>query len=332
MKDIKTFNLFLLTQIRVGNFTSHINKQNLGFYQMYNKNDYKNQIAELSRFSINDSNINQFIEILTSKNNELSEKMDKINDDLIKLNIATKTTLFQPNYSTIEQKINNRINLLEEDIENINISIKNINQMCHKSNEAWPKMNNQLHILSAKYINFNSKINNFMHDFKMKKNTISNDSNIIDEDAMNFIAHNHSSNFNNQNHQSKQNGIIKQTNEPVNISSENIFISDEKQNQSIHGVSNKLNYTQCIKVTMKNTNIFDLHSISHEVYRYFNSTLGMNIVKTVNINKFSMSNNTIDSISVYVSFNDPLSYDFLQKFKFPSNWFFMSTRKYLRNR
>lgn len=335
IKDIKTFNLFLLTQIRVGNFTNHNYKHNLGFYRMHDDNDLKNQITDLSRISIDDSHINQFMEALTSKNNDLSNEIMKIKEELNKVNIANNITHSQSNGSDNEQDIDNRITALENSIDDINISIKNIDEKCIKSNEAWPIMNNQIHVLSAKFINFNSKMNEFIYDNKNKGVAISNGINIIDKDVVHFTTHEQPlidsyEQINPSKHSKKKIAVTQ-------MNSKNYFVSSDMINHRIHGISNKLDFTRCIKVAMKNTHILDLNTLPDEIHRYFDLTLGMNITEYVNINKFSMSmsdneNNVIDSAAVYVTFKDPLSYDFLCNFKFPSNWFFITTKKVMQNR
>lgn len=338
IKDIKTFNLFLLTQIRVGSFSNRNHKQNLGFYRMHDNNDFEQQIAEMSRVSIDDSNIFQIIEVLTSKNNELSNEIKKINDELNKVNIANNNVHSQSKLINNESDFGNRITALENGIDDINISIKNVYDMCSKSNDAWPIMNNQLHVLSAKFINFNSKMNEFLFNFKNNDASISKEINIVDEDVIHFTTYNQSSIKSygqiNQSKRSKNKIAVKESNI---VHMKNNFISSDKINQRIHGISNKFDYTRCIKIAMQNTNIFDLSMLPNEIHRYFNSTFGGNLTESVNINKFSMSipnnvNNIIDSVSFYVSFKEPLSYDFLCSFKFPSNWFFISTKKIKQNR
>lgn len=323
IKDIKTFNLFLLTQIRVGSFTSFNKKQDLGFYKMYDKNEFKNQIADLSGISTDNVSVGQIINNIISKDNDLSEKIDKMTVDFNKVNRASNIKQFQTMNSNNCCDCEYRIDALEKEIEDINISIKNINQMCVKSNNAWPLMNNQLHVLSAKFIKFNTKINVFLYDFQKKKSTISSEINVTDEDAMHYAIHDQQSEV--SNNQSKHCIDTNTVIESLVISTENEFASKEKKNQRIHGIINQLDYTRCIKVAMHNTNIVNLKSLPNEVYRYFNSTLGSNVAQCVNINKFTMLDDSIYAVSVYVTFKDPLSYDFIQNFKFPSNWFFIST-------
>lgn len=52
--------------------------------------------------------------------------------------------------------------------------------------------------------------------------------------------------------------------------------------------------------------------------------MGKNIVKNVNIIKYTISNQLVSEVSLYVNFTVPLSFGYINAFNFPSNWFFFN--------
>lgn len=84
---------------------------------------------------------------------------------------------------------------------------------------------------------------------------------------------------------------------------------------------NKFTFSKFIKVSIQNTMIHSSSNFLTQFKAYVDKILGSKLVNKVTIEKYKMNFNIINCIGVIISFNVPVSYGYLDDFKFPSNWF-----------
>lgn len=301
IKELKSLNLFLITQVRVGNFNNINVKSDFGFYRMADKNCFNDQIdsfAKASKFCI--FNETDFKLSVRANNESTSPNIVVHLENLVKQQNAQISQL-----KTDVDAISKLVSNIEGDLISMSTYIKKVELMNLESNIAWKKMNQQLHVLSAKFISFNAKINDFFQTNKSSNKSNANNNTIIDDDAKEF--------FNEKKENNSKNNHSNQVNS---------FTSSNAITHRIIGEVDRYGYTSRIKVNVVDSSIVNLNSFRYEFETMINNIIGKNIVKNTNIIKYTMKNQQVSNVSLYLDFNVPLSYDYINAFRFPSNWFF----------
>lgn len=196
---------------------------------------------------------------------------------------------------------------LRNAIECVQYEINKVNNAIIKSEEKCIKMNEQIHVLSAKFINFNAKLNEHLFIFNRQSAEPVNKDQIIDNDASKFLVASNS---------------IKKPKEKK----ENKFIAQTESNNRFAQPFNKHECSKLVKVSIHNCEIHNLSSFSEEFDQYMRKTLGMKLIRSITIAKYVIVSNIVQSIVVNVAFNVPISCDYLANFIMPTNWFLHSTR------
>lgn len=237
------------------------------------------------------SDINSKIEELQSNNVDLQECLIQLawQINFIEENVTTSKS------GTSSEDLINAIECIQTDSNKVNLSM-------FKDEEKIIKMNTQIHILSAKFINFNAKINE--HFLSLNKKKLMDNNAIIDSDAKHYFTNEKTKNNN------KNKEIIK-----VNIFSNKTMLSHPfSQN------FDKLAYSKQIKVIMHNTMIYNITNFSTDFKNTISKILASKLINEVTIAKYRMEDNMINQIEVVVSFTAPINHEYINVFKFPSNW------------
>lgn len=82
-------------------------------------------------------------------------------------------------------------------------------------------------------------------------------------------------------------------------------------------------YTRQIKAVLHDTHIVSLNTIVTEIGKRFETSIGNNIVDNVIVTKYTLSGNVINKIEVIIRFKVPLSHQYIDNFRFPTNWTFI---------
>lgn len=203
-----------------------------------------------------------------------------------------------------------------------------------QDDEKFKGINQQLHILSAKFVRFSSQINNLILDFNREKNGKIKPSNYVDTDASNFIAHKSPTCDG-----TKTTGRKESTNHSVakpydrkrsertqssTHGSTNIYANGKLSAGQLKSVHNKHAYSKSLKVHLRNANIVNIDTFTDDLKENIEETIGHNVIDKININKYSMANGIIWQIIVIISFRVPLSYQYMNEFSFPTNWHFFA--------
>lgn len=245
---------------------------------------YKMQINEIT----------SRIEAIETNNTIISEALSKIINITESIEKRKET---QNNCNDIHEKFENAIQCHQVEIDKLIL-------YSHTDIEKLRLMNHQIHVLSSKYIEFNKKINNYLIDFnrnKIEQNIGKISNNIIDKDTLPYMNR-------------------VETQKQVKVT--NILSSIKLENNRFGQKQNTFNYIRFIKVNIKNAVIHDLNNVTNEFSKIFEHHIGKGTVKNAIINKYHCQQAIIDQIQIVVSLNIPLTYDYIDAFKFPSNWSF----------
>lgn len=207
-------------------------------------------------------------------------------------------------------RLDDKIGDMENSIECMQHEINRIKTSSHIDEEKTIKMNKQLHILSSKYVDFNTKICRFISDFnRINVNKIHPDK-IIDADAKPFMA-TECTKYDENNRKSKNN---------VHLAS-NRFVKPYDKNE----------YTRMMRVEIRSFNNDNLDRMKRKFVNLFEASIGNNMVKNATVTRYRLHNNEITSISFAVEFQIPLNYEYIDNIKFPNEWFFFPINKQQHN-
>lgn len=205
-----------------------------------------------------------------------------------------------------------------DDIENAMQCIQEENHRMKRASiadgERVITMNRQLHILSAKYVEFNEKINKYLFAFNRGNPKQIEPNDIIDSETKPFIPNEHKY-------------IKAKLNPQPNANQKhNSFGYDQKLPNRFAQRHNMPAFTKVIKIHIRDTKIYDLNRFEIEFKEQFESILANKIMKSIGINEYHMSDKVVTSIVITVSMNVPLSHQYIDNFAFPSNWDFLKRR------
>lgn len=244
------------------------------------------------------------LEQLQNKVNEIEaankQTAGMVNDLVTSISsfMNTDSCEYQHDTETVE-----KIGDIENAIECIQHELNGIKTSSFGDGEKIIKMDKQIHVLSAKYVDFNIKVNHHLLDYNRKKlNKIDADK-IIDDDTKPFMEVHDDINDN-----GAENKCV-----PKNNISSRRFVRPYV----------RTDYTRIIRVEINNTQIKDLEKFKYEFATEFERYIGKNVVKRITINKYRLHENVVKSISCVVEFMIPLNFDYINNHKFPVNWDFL---------
>lgn len=229
--------------------------------------------------------------------------------------------------------LKNAVDCLQSEFDRINI-------ISHSNDEKISKMNHQLHVLSAMFVEFNTKINTHLLDFNRRNNKKIEAGQIIDKHTLPFMD-------NQQNHTRKNPKTsndkppasrseikvdygshpkttknAKQQNPSKVIDAENQFSSDKSAINRFVKEFSRSAHSKTIDVRIHGTAIHNLSAFALEFQKRFERVIGKNTINIVSILKYKLTKGVITQIDVNVSFRVPLSSNYLNDFMFPANWTF----------
>lgn len=246
-----------------------------------------------------------------------------------------KNQLHQSEQNSKLNKLFKQIGVIENSIQCLEAEINKTNSFSSAIETKYFKMNHEIHVISAKYIEHSAKINLFLQDFKRKNRSNDNieSSKYVDKQALNFIPSIQIDQTINANCDSihTQKGAQNDLNDEINtypIGSE-LFCSADSSTNHLPVNSAKNSYSRTFKIKINNTCMINLDSFSNNFVNTFNFFFGRDIVKNITISKYAMLKGLINQIEIFVCVNVPLSCQYINCIKFPSNWqfFHVSSRK-----
>lgn len=187
-----------------------------------------------------------------------------------------------------DKNIDYIIKCLQDEVNQVSLSIQ--------SNEIKSKeICCQLSTLSSMFTEFDAQLNKHFHKINGHCGTMSTKSNTTE--------------------------IKKQ------IKVTNHFMHGKKSANRFEGKFNRVTHSKHVVVRMNETNIRNLNEIPSEFQRKFEQHTNKNIVQNINILKYKILDGIIYQIDVMVSFNVPVSSNYLNDMMFPCNWTFFEINK-----
>lgn len=241
---------------------------------------YSIQLEEINkRINTIEKNIFLIEELLIDSQIEITSKQSSVNEERL---------VDSDHLDTIQ----NQIICIEEKMHRMELS-------ANKDSETLLKMNEQLHILSSKFINFNAK----MHEHVNVCNDIHNNSrqklkSIIDKDTIPFIV---------QNNDRK-----------------NRIASKKRVTGCFVNKYDKYEYTRNLTIRIRDANIIDMQKLNGEFTEIFETILGKNIIESVTEIDEITDNGINNQFEIRVLLQIPLNYEYIDRFKFPLNWDFLA--------
>lgn len=190
----------------------------------------------------------------------------------------------------------NAIQCIQTEIDKVNIATM-------QNEERFIRLNTQLHVLSAKFIDFNAKMIDFIRNLNRKtslKTQVQNDQ-FIDSDTVPFM----------------QADVL--TGETFG----NQFASAQTANNRFGDKYNRFAFSKFVRVCIDKARILNLDSFINEFEKCFTSIIGEKAFNQSYIEKYFITQGLVDRVIVVICFNVPMSYSFLNSFAFPVNWHFV---------
>lgn len=333
-------------------------------------------------------NGNRFEHMVCSYANEINKKIEWLEAANMERD-ETLAALFDA--TNMNTKSNDKFEIVEavEEIKSLENAIRctqehvnKVHTLAMENGERYQKHNQQLHVLSSKFVQFNARVNNFIFDhnklFKEKIKT----SKVVDSDARRFFtreaptceeekkernatqsstAPSHMSTTSQHTHETngqkrRNTGQRTHTNEEVHSKKDNTVdgtnakegsgTNEETNNRSIiHDesldnddnkemsdgrfvtIQNKwASYTKYVKVCVRNEKITNTNKFVNEFGQMFGSIIGDKVVNKCFVNKCYIADGITHQAEMIVVFNVPIANQYLNSFKFPSNWHFFEMR------
>lgn len=254
------------------------------------------------------------IERLQSKLNEIEKSNEQtaetVNDLTASIStfMSTDSTTMQSNDEAIEKidDIENAIKCIEHEIDRMKTS-------SFDDGEKLMKVNRQIHVLSAKYVDFNTKMNRCLLDFnRMNMSHKINNNEIIDDDAKPYM-------------EMHERGVEEKA------SSDKPVTNNKLSSGRFVRPYDKYDYKRSVCVEIKCTETIDLNKFKREFENEFERSIGKNIVKQITIRKYRMQEGLVKHIGCVVEFQVPLNLEYINNHKFPANWDFLPMYEQRRN-
>lgn len=266
------------------------------------KNESINSNSKNNEYMIKEKEINE--NRIVQNHGQLDQHSNKIKKNLTKANkTKTQTNEQVSHYNDID--FNNMKDTMQNMGESIQKQISNQSNTTEKIEEKLMKMNQQIHVLSAKYINFNAKINHFTMDLKKREEKLSKEiRGMVDKETTEFMVSEDKDERNNQLNMNKN------TNKYRDVTTNHVVIRNY----------DKYGYMSSLSIRMQNIEVNDLRKFKEDVMIYMERKMKMKCVKNVVIRRYGMMSNTINWANIIVEFDCPINQDYLIAINFPKNW------------
>lgn len=240
----------------------------------------------------------------------------------VTINHQRETQPVTTNKDNIESIIN--------EIECLQYETKKHNLLIMQDEEKLIVMNRQIHVLSAKYVQFNDIIKNLLLDLNRAMSTKIQQDNVVDIDAVPFMVSQAACcTTNNENvlNANLHDDVV--ADDPssfieirTNIDANNKSAGWDASTDRFGKIYNKFGYSKLIRVRIENANIVDIGLFTEQLKSRFIHTIGSKTVDKVTVTRYTKANTIVNSMDVIVSFSVPIGYQYLSTFKFPNNWIF----------
>ena len=256
-------------------------------------------------------------ELIQHKISEI-ERSNMLIEDMV-CNMAASIESFmssneRTNCVQLDQVACENIDDLKNDIDCLQHEIDRVKNASIADGEKVVVMNSQLHVLSAKFVDFNEKIHKYLiHSNNHEQNNVKY-KDIIDPDTKPFIECNDTSKgAHNPNIQLKQQSNHNQRNQ---------FSLRRKILHRFAVTYDPHLYSRFIRVVIHDAKIYNLDKFKIEFTEQFESFLGSNLVKSLNIVTYKKQEGVVKSIIITVALKVPLNYSYIDNFMLPANWCF----------
>lgn len=263
------------------------------------------------------------INLLTDEHIEIATGFEKLLNNVNGQCVDLFVSANKVDGSELENCIN-RIEMLENSIKCLDEEIFKLNRSGMSGDEKISKMNMEIHVISAKYIDFNMRINRFLQDFKTKNSgnnsSINEHYKYVDADAISFATVE-----NNVVTGDTSNGISNSTttdsfgNDSPPLGSE-FFCSAKICGQKFNDRIINSTYTHTLKMQINDVCVINLDSFGGKFIKTFNHFFGNEIAMNVTISKCTISNGIVGQIQLYIHLRVPLNYEYMGNMHFPDNW------------
>lgn len=242
---------------------------------------------------------------------EIESNISKIEQMIFNLNETVVLNTMQNNdtavpSSTQTSKICENIYVENEifkiEMQCMDAELQKINNAIRTDEETTMKIRHQLHVLSAKYIKFNAKINDLIFDFNRK-----NEKQIEPEDFVDYTL-------------PFMEATRSYTSEKNDFSFKNMAIN------RFRGKCNDQTQSHFIMARVEFATIVNLESFVNQMKKIFEQQSGISTVKKISIVRYKIEKGIVHQADVIVQFHLPMSHIKLNETQFPTNWtFFVST-------
>lgn len=242
--------------------------------------------------------------ILYLNETAVSHIMQNISNVVIE-NVESKEVCNQPkmcNDTCIDEET------FSTEMKCINDELNKMKNAILSDENAIKKMNQQLHVLSSKYITFNAKIN----DHLLKHNQTNHQieiHDIVDKEALPFMAHKH---------------------QQTDHSKDFCF-----NNTAANRFRNKFDeryFSNFVVVRVEFAHVNNLSKFVKEMKTQFEQRTGNASVREITIIDCKTAENSLHQIDIIVHFHSQMSHGQLNNMQFPTNWtFFANTVQHMRS-
>lgn len=299
-------------KLDVDDIKSILNKRN---NQMLESNWKHTNINETIDYLIRGNCIEQLEQQYEIQIDEMRRKISAIETrnkqtEEVMYNIAVfaadqkeSTDILSTELENKQDNLINAITCIQGDVNRFNLSM-------HSNEEKISKLNHQMHVLSAMFVDFNKRVTEHVYELNRQNITKIETDQIIDPSTTPFIER-------------KRNLNNKQ------IKVANHFLHNKLSVNRFEGKFNRVSHSKFVVVRMNETNIHSLNDIPAEFKRKFEMHTNKNIVQNIAVLKYKIRDGIIFQIDVMVSFNVPVSSNYLNDMMFPCNWTFFEIKNQL---
>lgn len=171
-----------------------------------------------------------------------------------------------------------------------------MNDAICSNEESTKKMNTQIHVLSAKYIDFDAKINHHLFEFNRSKEQKIDACNVIDVDSLHFTIYE------------------KQSTEHWKD-----FCFENSAANRFRGKLDVHHFTSHIVVRVEFAAVKSLSKFVREMKNQFEKRIGAGTVKEIIIIDCKTAENTLHQIDIKICFNSLMNHGHLNDIRFPTN-------------
>lgn len=232
--------------------------------------------------------------------------------------IVQKTNQLVSDVTTVEQNsmfndIFDRIEELQVQIRKLDVNVENMDLNCKTVDSKISIIDQQIHKISNGFIKHNRKMCSFILDFQRQNNN-------------HYEHYDQGDGFNYQSNvgENVTNNAMVTGDDIIQIypNGSELFCSAEIDDGRFKSTNLEINYTRFIGVRITNICIINLNTFTKDFIETFNHFIGKGIAENIVITKYKIVRGIIMQLEAIVQLSTPLECQYINKFKFPSNWCF----------